>query len=199
MQDTLDLKDLAACRRCRRLQNQLKELRESHPDYWNAPVPPFGPANAPLLIVGLAPGMHGANRTGRAFTGDASGELLFHVLDLFGIREQVRITNAVKCLPVKNLPGAREINNCQRFLVQELIGQENLLILGGVAHRATIKALGARQSEHPFGHGNVHEICDRRIVDSYHCSRYNTQTGRLTEAMLRDVVELAAQHAGLCP
>lgn len=199
MRDDSDLKDLASCRRCRRLHNQLKKLRDTHPGYWNAPVPPSGPEDARLLIVGLAPGMHGANKSGKAFTGDASGELLFRVLDSLDIRHQVRITNAVKCLPIRNLPSGKEIANCQRFLIRELEVQENLLVLGGVAHRATIKALGARQSPHPFAHGAVHEIGNKRIFDSYHCSRYNTQTGRLTEAMLRDVVELAAQNAGLCP
>ncbi|XOV88550.1 MAG: uracil-DNA glycosylase family protein [Pseudomonadota bacterium] len=188
---------LLACRRCPRMRAQFKRLRLSLPDYWNQPVPPSGPAESPLLIVGLAPGKHGANRTGLPFTGDASGDLLFAVLEELGLQQQVRITNAVKCLPIANLPSTSEIVNCQRHLKPELTPGLILLCLGGVAHRATIRALGARQSENPFEHGRIHSLATVTLVDSYHCSRYNTQTRRLTQNMFRDVVELAAGLAGM--
>lgn len=197
--ETIDLESLAHCRRCPRMRRQFKKLRTVFPDYWNRPVPPTGPVDAPLLIVGLAPGKHGANKTGRAFTGDASGELLFGVLDQLGIGQRVRITNAVKCLPVANRPNAEEIGNCRRFLVEELTGQTTILALGVVAHRAVVAALNERLSIHPFRHGARHVIGERTVIDSYHCSRYNTQTGRLTEAMFQDVVRLAARHAKLVP
>ncbi len=179
------------------MRAQFKRLRQSLPDYWNQPVPPSGPTESRLLIVGLAPGKHGANRTGLPFTGDASGDLLFSVLDELGLRDKIRVTNVVKCLPVANLPNANEITNCQRFLVPELDSGLTLLCLGGVSHRATIRALGHRQKDFAFGHGRVHTVATNILVDSYHCSRYNTQTGRLTQAMFRDVVELAAGAAGL--
>lgn len=179
------------------MRAQFKRLRQERPDYWNAPVPPCGRAGAALVIVGLAPGMHGANKTGRAFTGDASGELLFAVLDRLGITDAVEITNAVKCLPPGNKPNAREVNNCQRFLQSELQDRRCILALGGVAHRAVLRALGARQADFPFAHGALHDLAGPIVVDSYHCSRYNTQTGRLTEPMFHSVVELAARQARL--
>ena len=179
------------------MRAQFKRLRNEFPDYWNQPVPPGGRQNSSLLIVGLAPGLHGANRTGKPFTGDASGELLFSVLEAVGIRAEVEITNAVKCLPPKNLPNAREVNNCQRFLIEDLQDRSVILALGGVAHKAVITAFGLRQKNFVFGHERVHDIDGVVLVDSYHCSRYNTQTGRLTEPMFRSVVELAAGHAGL--
>jgi uracil-DNA glycosylase family 4 len=189
--------ELLTCKKCRRLDNQLKRLRVSHPDYWNRPVPACGAPDADLLIVGLAPGLHGANRTGKPFTGDASGELLFDVLETLQLTERVRITNAVKCLPVKNLPSGREVQNCARFLASDLENHKSddggiMLILGGVAHRAVIRSLGLRQTEYPFGHGRVHQAGNWTFVDSYHCSRYNTQTGRLTRDMFLEVVSKAA-------
>jgi len=179
------------------MRAQFKRLRQERPEYWNRPVPPSGQAGADLLIVGLAPGMHGANKTGRAFTGDASGELLFSILDRIGITADVEITNAVKCLPPDNLPNAREVGNCQRFLEDELDGRACVLALGGVAHRAVIRAFRARQVDFPFAHGAIHELAGTIVVDSYHCSRYNTQTGRLTEPMFHSVVESAARQARL--
>ena len=158
---------------------------------------PAGPGDPALLIVGLAPGMHGANRTGMPFTGDASGELLFRVLDETDLTDRVRITNAVKCLPVRNLPSATEIRNCSRFLVDELRDHAPtvVLALGGVAHRAIIAALGLRQADYPFGHGHTHTLPEFVLVDSYHCSRYNTQTGRLTHAMFLEVIRQAGSLA----
>jgi len=179
------------------MRRQFRVLRRDFEDYWNRPVPPSGDPQAPLLIVGLAPGKQGANRTGRPFVGDASGALLFGVLESLGIQDRVRITNAVKCLPMANHPNAAEVNNCQRFLAAELTTAAVILVLGGIAHRAAVKALGCRQVDFPFAHGAVHHLANCVLIDSYHCSRYNTQTGRLTEAMFRDVVESAARYAGL--
>lgn len=193
----LDLEQLGRCARCARMRRHFRALRKSHPDYWNRPVPPSGEPGSRLLIVGLAPGMHGANRTGEPFVGDAAGDLLFSVLDTLDLRDSVCITNAVKCLPVKNLPNGSEIALCQRFLRDEVIGREAILALGGVAHRAVLRALDERQAAYPFAHGNIHRIDGIALVDSYHCSRYNTQTGRLTEAMFLDVVKSAAIQAGL--
>ena len=192
-----DLKQLATCRRCPRLTAQFKRLRDAHPTYWNHPVPPGGDAQSPLLIVGLAPGMHGANRTGIPFTGDSSGDLLFKVLRAFELENRIAITNAVKCLPIKNLPSTGEIANCQRYLAAEVSNHTTLLVLGTVAHRAVLSSLGIKQAQAPFSHGAVHRLPGTTLVDSYHCSRYNTQTRRLTEAMFRDVVESAARIAGL--
>lgn len=194
-----DRERLLACRRCPRMRAQFRRLRAEQPDYWNRPVPPAGAVGSPLLIVGLAPGLHGANRTGVPFTGDASGEVLFRTLEQAGIREAVEVTNAVKCLPPKNLPNANEINNCQAFLRQDLQHRRVILALGGVAHRAVIRALGLKQRDAAFAHGAVHTLGDIRLFDSYHCSRYNTQTGRLTEPMLLSVVESAAYAARLTP
>ena len=179
------------------MQRQFRQLRQSHPDYWNRPVPPVGSPDAALLIVGLAPGMHGANRTGIPFKGDAAGLLLYGVLEALGLDGKVRITNAVKCLPVANLPNTREVDNCRRFLEAELESAPVVLALGGIAHRGVLKALGLPQAPWKFAHGACHEPGPLVLIDSYHCSRYNTQTGRLTEAMFHDVVELAARRAGL--
>ena len=194
---------LFGCRRCPRMRHQFKNLRQSHPEYWNQPVAASGPDDSPLMIVGLAPGMHGANRTGVPFTGDASGDLIFKVLSALNIEENVRITNAVKCLPVQNSPNGNEVNNCQKFLKAELQEHQQkpsatLFILGGVAHRAVIKAMGLKLKDYPFSHGQVHLLPNKlTIISSYHCSRYNTQTGRLTESMFMEVTQRAASIAGL--
>lgn len=192
------------CRRCERLANFLDEVRASHPDYFGRPVPSFGSAAARLLIVGLAPGMHGANATGRPFTGDYAGLLLYRTLHEFGFATapesraaddglelvDCRITNAVRCLPPQNKPTTAEVDTCNDYLRAELNGTGApaiILALGTVAHRAVLKALGCRQAQFPFGHGAWHEPAGRVLVDSYHCSRYNTQTRRLTETMFSDL------------
>lgn len=189
-----------ACRDCPRLAKFLDTVQERHPDYYCRPVPPFGDAKARLLIVGLAPGMHGANRTGRPFTGDHAGILLYQTLHEFGFSSHIeslaaddpltltncRITNAVKCLPPDNKPIGAEINTCNRFLVEELTTLPNksvVIALGGIAHRAILKALGRRQADFKFGHDALHDLGDFQLLDSYHCSRYNTNTRRLTTAM----------------
>lgn len=197
------------CRRCPRLATFLDEVRDKHPDYYCRPVPPFGDANARLLIAGLAPGMHGANRTGRPFTGDYAGVLLFETLHKFGFstaRESLsaddplklldcRISNAVKCLPPDNKPVGAEINTCNEFLANELNTLPNgaiVIALGGIAHRAIIKAVAGRQVEYKFGHLAEHDVAGRlTMLDSYHCSRYNTNTGRLTPDMFEQVFSRA--------
>jgi uracil-DNA glycosylase family 4 len=160
--------------------------------------------DARLLIVGLAPGMHGANRTGRPFTGDHAGILLYQMLHKYGFSSRdhsaasddglelidCRITNAVKCLPPDNKPVGAEVNACNRFLAKELTllaPGAVVLALGGIGHRAVVKALGRRQADYKFAHAALHDLDDFRLLDSYHCSRYNTNTGRLTEAMFDDV------------
>ncbi len=193
------------CRQCPRLAKFLDDVREKKPDYYCRPVPPFGDPKARFLIVGLAPGMHGANRTGRPFTGDHAGILLYQMLHEFGFSTQpesiaaddplrlndCRITNAVKCLPPDNKPVGAEINECNQFLANELAAMPAgslLFALGGIAHRAIVKAVGGRQVEYKFGHAAEHDLEGRfRMLDSYHCSRYNTNTGRLTTEMFRDV------------
>lgn len=203
------------CRRCPRLAGFLRDVRKRHPDYHAAPVPPFGALTPRLLVVGLAPGMHGANRTGRPFTGDHAGILLYatlHKLELANRPESVsaddalelkacRITNAVKCLPPENRPTGAEVNTCNGYLAAELdtlASGSAILALGGVAHRAVLRALGLRQAAHPFAHQAEFELPHRRwLVDSYHCSRYNTQTGRLTAQAFEAAVSQAARRAGL--
>ena len=188
------------CRACPRLAAFLDEVGERYPDYHCGPVPPFGAADARFLIVGLAPGMHGANRTGRPFTGDHAGILLYQVLHRYGFATRdhsdaaddglelvdCRITNAVKCLPPANKPVGAEINTCNSFLASELRSLPEgavVLALGGIAHRAIVKAMALRQADFKFGHAALHDLGAFRMLDSYHCSRYNTNTGRLTEAM----------------
>lgn len=198
---------LQGCTACPRLVGFLDDVRRRHPDYHARPVEPFGDPRARLLIVGLAPGMHGANRTGRPFTGDYAGILLYETLHRFGFADRpesvsrddglrltdCRITNAVKCLPPENKPTPDEIGTCNRFLVDELAASPDvrvILALGQIAHKAVLKALGLKQSAYGFGHGTRHELPDGRILfDSYHCSRYNTQTRRLTEASFHDVFQ----------
>ena len=191
---------LLACRKCRRLSNQFSRLRDSHPDYWNKPVAASGADSCSLMIIGLAPGMHGANRSGVPFVGDSSGNMLSEALKASGLVGRIKITNAVKCLPIKNLPSSREVKNCSKFLIREIEAHQLnttpvLLLLGGVAHRATISALGGKQSDYPFAHGAIHVMDEVTLVDSYHCSRYNTQTGRLTYQMFLDVVTAAGNMA----
>mgnify|MGYP000899744558 FL=1 len=191
---------LEHCVSCPRLAGFLAEVRQKHPEYHARPVAPFGDPKARLLIVGLAPGMHGANRTGRPFTGDYAGILLYETLHKFGISNRpesvarddgfalidCRITNAVKCLPPQNKPEPAEIRTCNRFLADELAASPEarlILALGLVAHKAVLMALGLKQGACAFGHGARHALPDGRIlIDSYHCSRYNTQTRRLTAA-----------------
>lgn len=192
------------CRACPRLAAFLDDVNERYPEYYCRPVPPFGDVAARLLIVGLAPGMHGANRTGRPFTGDHAGILLFETLHKFGFSTHAeslaadddlaltdcRITNAVKCLPPDNKPVGAEINTCNAFLANELHGLTRdsvVLALGGIAHRAIVKALRLRQADYKFGHAAVHDLGSFRVLDSYHCSRYNTNTGRLTTEMFEGV------------
>lgn len=193
------------CKRCARLASFLAEVKTKNPTYFCKPVPPFGDANARLLIVGLAPGMHGANRTGRPFTGDYAGVLLYQTLHKYGFATQpvsvsaddplrlinCRISNAVKCLPPENKPLPAEIATCNRFLaseLQQLSKDSVILALGLIAHQAVIKGLGLKIKDYKFGHAAQHTLPNNMIlVDSYHCSRYNTQTRRLTEAMFQDV------------
>ncbi len=197
------------CQRCPRLVRFLEDVQERHPEYFCAPVPSFGDAWPQLLIVGLAPGMHGANRTGRPFTGDHAGVLLYRLLYELGKASSphsldaadglclhgVRITNAVKCLPPQNKPTTPEIACCNTYLrseIRRLPDGCHLLALGRVAHDAVLRAYGLRLRQYHFQHAAVHEMPDgRRLYDSYHCSRYNTQTGRLTEAMFRAVLAAA--------
>lgn len=193
------------CRRCPRLAEFLDDVRTRHPGYFARPVPSFGDPAARLLIVGLAPGMHGANATGRPFTGDHAGIMLYQTLFDFGFSTQpvsrsaddglelrdCRITNAVRCLPPQNKPTTREADACSDFLAAELRAMPAsglVLALGSIAHRSVLKALGLKLSGHPFGHGAEHAIgAGLQLVDSYHCSRYNTQTRRLTPEMFRGI------------
>lgn len=193
------------CQLCPRLAAFRGEMREREPGWFNAPVPSFGENSARLLIVGLAPGMGGANRTGRPFTGDYAGDLLYATLNKFGFAQgqydkhpndgmtlvDCRITNAVRCLPPQNKPIGAEIRACRPFLAAEIEHLPRLaaiLALGRVAHESLLTTVGARRAEHPFAHGAKHVLADGvTLYDSYHCSRYNTNTGRLTPAMFEAV------------
>ncbi len=193
------------CRLCPRLAAFRDANRECYPTFHNAPVESFGPRDARLLIVGLAPGLKGANQTGRPFTGDYAGDLLYATLDKFGLVHGrygrhagdglalagCRITNAVRCVPPENKPTTAEIRTCLQFLAAELAGLERLeivLALGTVAHGAVLAALGHRKSRYAFGHGALHELPGGPLLaDSYHCSRYNTNTRRLTVEMFEAV------------
>ncbi|HXX86032.1 MAG TPA: uracil-DNA glycosylase [Casimicrobiaceae bacterium] len=201
-----------ACCRCARLVRHLQQVRAEHPGYFCRPVPPFGDRRATLVIVGLAPGKHGANATGRPFTGDYAGILLYATLFKFGFAsrpestsvddglrlKKARITNAVKCLPPGNKPLPAEVSNCNAFLAAELGTLPEgaaLLALGRVAHDAILRALGVRARGHAFAHGAEHALARGvRLFDSYHCSRYNTNTRRLTTAMFERVFESIARH-----
>lgn len=197
----------AGCRQCERLATFLDAVKQAHPDYHARPVPAFGDPSPRLLIVGLAPGMHGANRSGRPFTGDYAGVLLYQTLHKYGygsapesvsaddglVLTGCRITNAVKCLPPANKPEGREINQCNGYLageIEALPAQAIILALGSVAHQAVLKAYGLKLRDYAFGHGARHSLPDGRLLyDSYHCSRYNTQTRRLTESMFHAVFD----------
>jgi uracil-DNA glycosylase family 4 len=203
----------AGCRRCARLAAFVDRVRADHPSYWCAPVPPFGPRAPRLLVVGLAPGLHGANATGRAFTGDYAGILLYRTLHAYGHASRpqsvsrddalalsdCRITNAVKCLPPDNRPTPAEVANCNRYLAADLSSLPEgaaVLALGRIAHDAVLRALDLRARSHPFAHGARHPlgVGALTLFDSYHCSRYNTNTRRLTEPMFRAVFESIAAH-----
>ena len=201
------------CRRCPRLAAFLDEVRTEHPGYYCRPVPPFGDHQPGLLVVGLAPGRHGANATGRPFTGDHAGILLYRTLHRFGFANRsastavddglvltgCRITNAVKCLPPANKPVAAEVRNCNGYLAAEIGRLRDgavVLALGSVAHDAVLRATGHRRASFRFGHCAEHDLGRLRLLDSYHCSRYNTQTGRLTEAMFEAVFVRAKRLLG---
>lgn len=186
----------------------------AHSDWFNGAVPSFGNENAKFLIVGLAPGLQGANRTGRPFTGDYAGDLLYGTLLEFGFAEgqyearpddgltlvDCMITNAVRCVPPQNKPVGEEIRNCRTFLkdrIDALVDLKVILALGRIAHDSVVTAFDAKKSAYPFVHGKAHDLSGRvRLYDSYHCSRYNTNTGRLTEAMFKEVFAAIRNEVG---
>jgi uracil-DNA glycosylase family 4 len=197
------------CAECPRLAAYRAQVAIKNPDWFNGAVPSFGDASARLAIVGLAPGVTGANRTGRPFTGDFAGDLLFSTLLKLGLAKgqydarpddglqlvDCLITNAVRCVPPENKPTPAEINQCRPYLTARLSALPKLKVivaLGRIAHDSTLKALGLRGALFPFGHGAVHNLGRYCLVDSYHCSRYNTNTGRLTETMFFDALAKAS-------
>jgi uracil-DNA glycosylase family 4 len=199
------------CARCPRLVGFRKQWRCQEPGWHNAPVSSFGPLSAQLLIVGLAPGLRGANRTGRPFTGDYAGDLLYTTLKQYGFARgefeeraddtlelvDARITNAVRCVPPENKPTPLEINTCRDFLkatIAEMPKLAAIVTLGRIAHESTVKALGAKRSAAAFSHGATVTIGTVTLFASYHCSRYNTNTGVLTPAMFRKVFAAARAH-----
>ena len=202
------------CPLCPRLAGFRAAQREAHPDWFNAPVPSFGDEEPDLLIVGLAPGLRGANRTGRPFTGDYAGDLLYQTLLKFGLARgsyaahpgdglalrRTRITNAVRCVPPQNRPEPAEIAACRPFLATDLAALPSvraILALGSIAHNAVLAAKGLRRPQYPFAHAAMHALPDGiRLADSYHCSRLNTNTGRLTPAMFEAVVGALAETLG---
>ncbi|ABM45111.1 hypothetical protein X471_00549 [Bartonella bacilliformis str. Heidi Mejia] len=207
------------CNLCPRLHDFITDWRIKEPLWHNAPVSPFfpykGPATTRLLIVGLAPGLRGANRTGRPFTGDYAGQLLYSTLKKFGFAQGVfeerpddslklidaAIVNSVRCVPPQNKPSSIEINTCRYFfapLLKNLPKLKAVITLGSIAHLSTIRALNANASAHPFGHGKINNIGKLRIFSSYHCSRYNTNTGRLTDAMFHQVFQKAKTYLDQC-
>jgi uracil-DNA glycosylase family 4 len=209
--DRVDLEVGRDCPRCPRLVAFRHGLRQNQPDWHNAPVPSFGPVTARLLIVGLAPGMQGANRTGRPFTGDFAGDLLYATLARLGFAVgeyaarpddglrlvDARITNAVRCVPPENKPVGGEITQCRDFLKATIASMPNLaalVLLGRIAHDSTVKALGHPVAVLPFSHGAQHAVGGLAVFDSYHCSRYNTNTGVLTEEMFRAVFAAVRRH-----
>jgi len=203
------------CPLCPRLVGFREEMRVAHPDWWNAPVPAFGDRDAWLAIVGLAPGMWGANRTGRPFTGDHAGVLLYRTLLKFGLAEGIyeerpddslRLTgciilNSVKCLPPQNKPTPEEVATCRRFYEAGLALLPDvrvLVALGQIAHVNAVRTAGGRQADYRFGHLAEHVLPDGRVlIDSYHCSRYNQNTGRLTAAMFDAVFARAVQMSSV--
>lgn len=205
----------ADCRRCPRLAAFLDAVQAEEPQYYCRPVPPFGDAQAQILLVGLAPGMHGANRTGRPFTGDHAGILLYRTLYKFGLASgpqsvaaddglrliDARITNAVKCLPPANKPLPAEIKECNAYLRAELTQSKSarvILALGTIAHAAVLRATDLAPARNRFAHGAEHELGSGRVLlDSYHCSRYNTQTRRLTTEMFGAIIGRACELAHL--
>ena len=193
------------CPRCPRLVGFRNSWRAREPQWFNAPVDSFGPRDARLLIVGLAPGLRGANRTGRPFTGDYAGELLYGTLGQFGFAKgryearpddgltltDCRITNAVRCVPPENKPTPSEIATCRPFLsatMKEMPRLSAVLALGRIAHETFVVACGAKRTDYPFAHGRVHALQALQLFDSYHCSRLNTNTGVLTPKMFADVI-----------
>jgi uracil-DNA glycosylase len=200
------------CPICPRLAGYREAQRRTHPEWFNAPVPSFGDDGAELLIVGLAPGLRGANRTARPFTGDYAGELLYATLRKFGFAEgiyaarvddglvlrHVRITNAVRCVPPQNKPQPGEIAACRRFLLAEIAAMSQLraiLALGAIAHQSVVAALGLPRGRFPFAHGRLHVLPDGMLLaGSYHCSRLNTNTGKLTAAMFEQVFATVARR-----
>ena len=204
------------CPLCPRLAAFREVQRAAHSEWFNAPVPSFGDDTAELLIVGLAPGLKGANRTGRPFTGDYAGGLLYEALRKFGFAEGIydarpddgvvlrraRITNAVRCVPPQNKPDPGEIATCRRFLAAEITGMPRLraiLALGNIAHQAVLDTLGLRRGNFPFAHGRLHRLPDSTLLaDSYHCSRLNTNTGKLT-AMFEAVFASLARRLAQAP
>jgi len=192
------------CSLCPRLQTFREQWRRSEPTWFNAPVPSFGSPDARLLIVGLAPGLQGANRTGRPFTGDYAGVLLYETLARYGFARgsygahpddglelvDARITNAVRCVPPENKPTGPEIATCRQFLsatIAEMPKLAAIVVLGRIAHDSVLAALGQRPKAAPFGHGASHQLDHAKLFCSYHCSRYNTNTGVLTPEMFRAV------------
>ena len=199
------------CPHCPRLVAFRQAWRKSEPDWFNAPVPSFGPLAARLLVVGLAPGLRGANRTGRPFTGDYAGELLYATLKEFGFAQgayearaddtltliDCRISNAVRCVPPENKPTPQEIANCRAFLaatIHEMKKLRAIVALGRVAHESVVAAQSARRRDHPFAHGSARAMGAITLFDSYHCSRYNTNTGVLTPQMFREVFAKVRAH-----
>lgn len=202
------------CPLCPRLVSFRNDLSAEHPDWFNAPVPSFGDPSAELLIVGLAPGKTGANRTGRPFTGDWAGDLLYGTIHEFGLSKgaygarpddglqltRTMITNAVRCVPPENKPVGAEINACRPYLIERLKSLPQLkaiITLGKISHDSTLRALGLKISQHTFAHAAEFDLKETnlgrpvRLISSYHCSRYNTNTGRLTPDMFRDVFRKA--------
>ncbi len=210
---SFDVGPPVGCQECPRLAEFRSANQSEFPGWWNAPVMSWGPADARLLIVGLAPGLRGANRTGRPFTGDYAGDLLYATLRDFGFAAgeydrrpddgltllDCAIVNAVRCVPPQNKPTPKEIATCRRYLASALAALENLRVivaLGRIAHESVVRAMGLRPAQFPFSHGAVHARPDNAptLIDSYHCSRYNTNTGVLTAAMFREVFASARQH-----
>jgi uracil-DNA glycosylase family 4 len=199
------------CPRCPRLAAFRSKWRGSEPDWFNAPVPSFGPLDARLLIVGLAPGLQGGNRTGRPFTGDHAGVLLYETLARYGFTRgqfdaraddgmeliDCRITNAVRCVPPENKPTPVEIKTCRDFLtatIAEMPKLRALVALGRIAHDSAVTALGIKKSAAPFSHGGRNALGTLAMFSSYHCSRYNTNTGVLTPEMFREVFAAVRKH-----